>query len=158
MKIDRFLAESPLFAITKTARILEAGLNRALNSEKLSFLHGLVLVAIFFEDPVKVTPSQLAESFSTTRGNMSHCLSLLEARGMVRRQIDPSDARVFRITVRPEGKKSAIRLIARFNSLQKSLEQDIGMPDLRSTLEVITRIELFCSRPDPAGARRAARL
>jgi DNA-binding MarR family transcriptional regulator len=144
MRIGRFLEESPLFAITKAARVLESSLNRALRGEDLTFLQGLVLVAVFFEDPVMVSPSQLAGSFSTTRGNMSHCLSSLEARGLVKRQIDREDARVFRISIRPDGKKRAMRLIRTFDGLQNRLERDMGARNVRQTLANIGRIETLC--------------
>lgn len=144
MKIKSFLEESPLFAITRAARVLEASLNRSLSGEDLTFFQGLVLVAIFFEDPVLVNPSQLAESFSTTRGNMSHCLSSLEARGLVKRQIDPEDARVFRISIRPDGRKRAMRLIRTFDGIQNRLEQEFGAKNVRQTLVNIGRIEMLC--------------
>jgi DNA-binding MarR family transcriptional regulator len=158
MRIGRFLEESPLFAITKAARVLEASLNRALRGEDLTFLQGLVLVAVFFEDPVMVSPSQLAGSFSTTRGNMSHCLSSLEARGLVKRQIDREDARVFRISIRPDGKKRAMRLIRTFDGLQNRLEREIGARNVRQTLANIRRIEALCMAVQPpAGDNPAPR-
>jgi DNA-binding MarR family transcriptional regulator len=154
------LEESPLFAITKAGRILEAGLNRALRRHDLTFLQGLVLVAIFFEDPVMVSPSQLAGSFWTTRGNMSHCLSSLEARGLVKRQVDQQDARVFRISIRPDGRKRAMGLIRAFDGLQNRLEREIGARDLRRTLANIGRIETLClelAAQPPVGNSPASR-
>ncbi len=144
MKIESYLMESPLFAVTKAARALDASLNRALKGEDLTFFQGLVLVAIFFEDPAMASPSQLAEAFSTTRGNMSHCLSSLEARGFVRRQVDQDDARVFRIAIKPEGKKCALRLIRTFDRLQNGLERELGVRKVRETLRSIDRIEALC--------------
>jgi DNA-binding MarR family transcriptional regulator len=146
MKIETFLRESPLFAITKAARILEANLNRALRDEEVSFLQGLVLAAIFFENAASVTPSQLAESFSTTRGNISHCLSSLEARGLVKRQVDPDDARMFRISIRPDGKRRALRLIRSFDAIQNRLERELGAKELCRTLSDIARIEQLSQR------------
>jgi DNA-binding MarR family transcriptional regulator len=144
VRIRSYLEESPVFAITKAARVLEASLNRALRGEDLTFLQGLVLVAVFFEDPVLANPSQLADSFSTTRGNMSHCLSSLEARGLLKRQIDPGDARVFRIAIRPDGKKRAMRLIRTFDGIQNRMEREFGAKDVRQTLANIVRIEALC--------------
>lgn len=141
MRITNYLQESPLFAITKAARILEASLNRALQDEDLTFLQGLVLVAVFLEDPAMVSPSELAEGFSTTRGNMSHCLSSLEARGLVKRQIDPDDARVLRISIRQEGKKRAMRLIRTFDGIQNLMEREFGAKNVSQTLTSIARIE-----------------
>jgi DNA-binding MarR family transcriptional regulator len=156
VRIESYLEESPLFAITKTARIVEASLNRALRSEDLTFHQALTLVAVFFEDPALANPSQLAESFSTTRGNMSHCLSSLEARGLVKRQIDPDDARVFRISIRPDGKKCAMRLIRTFDGIQNRMEQEFGAKNLRQTLASIARIETLCGELAPGRGPGAA--
>jgi DNA-binding MarR family transcriptional regulator len=161
VKIGNFLKQSPLFAITKAARTLEASLNRALRTEEVTFLQGLTLVAVFFESPAMASPSQLAESFSTTRGNMSHCLSALEARGLVKRQIDPDDARVMRIAIRPEGKKRAMRLIRVFDGIQNRLEREFGAKGVSQTLANIARIEtlsleLAARRGAEAGLRPGA--
>ncbi len=53
MKIDKFLTESPVFAITKTARTVEINLARAIENEGLGFSQALVLIAVrkFFDYP-----------------------------------------------------------------------------------------------------------
>jgi DNA-binding MarR family transcriptional regulator len=81
MRIEAFLRESPLFAVTSTARHFESLTTRVLEEVDLRFLEALVLAAIFFEVPRPVRPSSLAETFGTTRGNVSHCVSSLEAKG-----------------------------------------------------------------------------
>jgi DNA-binding MarR family transcriptional regulator len=141
MKIDKFLAESPVFAIAKAARTVEANLNRALRSEGLGFFQGLLLVAVFFEDAGQVSPSQLAASFSTTRGNVSHGLSALEARGFVKRQIDVDDARVLRITIRPEGRRCAMRVMKCFNAVEARIEDELGVAKVGTAIEVMARVE-----------------
>lgn len=141
MKIDKFLAESPVFAIAKAARTVEANLNRTLRSEGLGFFQGLLLVAVFFEEAGRVSPSQLAASFSTTRGNVSHGLSALESRGLVKRQIDSDDARVLRISIRPDGRRCAMRLIKCFNTLEAKIESELGAGQVRAAIAAILRVE-----------------
>ena len=65
---------------------------KALGADDLSFFEGLLLAAIYFETPKPVKPSHLAETFGTTRSNVSHCIASLEAKGLLQRKIDPSDA------------------------------------------------------------------
>jgi DNA-binding MarR family transcriptional regulator len=48
-----------------------------------------------------VKPSYLAETFQTTRGNVSHCISSLEAKGLSRRRIDAEDARALELVLEP---------------------------------------------------------
>lgn len=141
MKIDKFLAESPVFTLVKAARKVETNLNHALKSESLAFFPGLLLIAVFFEETGQVSPSQLATSFSTTRGNVSHGLSTLEARGFVKRQLDADDARVLRISIRPEGRRCAMRLMKCFNTLEDTIEQDLGKARVRATIDAIARVE-----------------
>lgn len=143
MKIDKFLTESPVFAITKTARTVEMNLARAIESEGLGFSQALVLIAVLLEDPNRVSPSRLAESFSTTRGNISHCLSVLESRGFIKRKIDRDDARMLRISIRSEGKQCAMRLISYFNSLENRIEKEIGVKSIQEMLNMLGRIEDF---------------
>src|ERR1700760_908357 len=102
MRIDAFLNESPMFAVNRASRRFEALTAQVLAEDGLSFLEGLVLTAVFFEAPKPVKPSQLADTFETTRGNVSHCISSLEARGLLQRKIDPEDARAYQLTLKPQ--------------------------------------------------------
>jgi DNA-binding MarR family transcriptional regulator len=141
MRIDAFLHESPMFAVSRAARRFEALAARALAADELSFLEGLTLAALFFEAPKAVKPSQLAETFGTTRGNVSHCLSSLEAKGLLQRKIDPEDARAFLLALKPLGKRAALRVIAAFDNLQKEFESEIGKAALAEMLKAIKRLE-----------------
>ena len=141
MRINAFLHESPMFAVSRAARRFEALAGRALAADDLGFLEGLVLAALFFEAPKMVKPSQLAETFGTTRGNVSHCISSLEAKGLLQRKIDPEDARAYQLILKTQGRKCAMRVIAAFDKLQKEFENEIGKPALAETLKSIRRLE-----------------
>ncbi len=84
-----------MFVVNRAARRFESLAGQALSADDLNFLEGLVLSAMFFESPRPVKPSHLADTFGTTRGNVSHCVSSLEAKGLLHRSIDPEDARAF---------------------------------------------------------------
>jgi DNA-binding MarR family transcriptional regulator len=141
MRIDAFLHESPMFAVNRAARRFESLTAKVLAGDSLGFLEGLVLAAIFFEAPQPVTPSQLAETFGTTRGNVSHCVSSLEAKGLLQRRIDPNDARAFHLTLKPQGKRCALRVIGIFDKLQKDFEDEIGKAPLREMLKALRKLE-----------------
>lgn len=141
MRIDAFLHESPMFTINRAARRFDSLAAHSLASDGLSFLEGLVLAAVFFDEPECITPSQLAETFGTTRGNVSHCISSLEAKGLVQRVIDPADARSYLLALKPPGKKCALRVIRAFDKLQAQFETEVGKTALRDTLTVIRRLE-----------------
>jgi DNA-binding MarR family transcriptional regulator len=141
MRIDAFLKQSPMFAVTRAARRFEALSAATLAEDGLSFLEGLMLAAIFFESPGAVKPSQLAEAFATTRGSISHCLSALEAKGLVQRRIDPEDARAYLLTLKTSGKRCAMRVIAAFDRLQKQFESGVGKKNLAEMLRVLRELE-----------------
>jgi DNA-binding MarR family transcriptional regulator len=141
MRIDAFLHESPMFTIGRAARRFDSLAAQTLAADNLSFLEGLVLAAIFFETPRLIKPSLLAETFGTTRGNMSHCISSLEAKGLLQRKIDPVDARAYLLALRPQGRRCALRVISAFDSLQKEFEKETGKAALSETLRTIRRLE-----------------
>jgi DNA-binding MarR family transcriptional regulator len=131
-----------MFAVSRAARRFEALASRALAEDDLSFLEGLTLAALFFEAPKLVKPSQLAETFGTTRGNVSHCLSSLEGKGLLQRRIDPEDARAYQLALKPQGKRCALRVIGALDKLQKGFETEIGMAALSEMLKAIRKLEL----------------
>ena len=145
MRIDAFLRESPMFAVNRAARRFEALASRVLAADNLGFLEALVLAALFFEAPRQVKPSQLAETFATTRGNLSHCISSLETKGLLQRKIDPQDARAYLLTLKPQGKRCALRVIAALDRMQKEFESEIGKTNLAEMLKSIRKLEARAS-------------
>lgn len=141
MKIEAYLDQSPLFVVSRAARRFEIHLAQLLKEEQVSFLEALVLVSILFEEPKAVSPSRLAETFSTTRGNISHCVSSLEAKGMLLRKIDPQDARAFCLSLKPQGRKLGMQLIRTFDHLQKIFEKSAGISSMQAALGTIRKIE-----------------
>ena len=141
MRIEAFLRESPMFAVNRAARRFESLAARVLAADSLGFLESLVLAALFFEATRPVKPSQLAETFSTTRGNLSHCIPSLEAKGLLQRKIDPQDARAYLLTLKPQGKRCALRVIAALDSLQKDFESEIGKTSLAEMLKSLRKLE-----------------
>ena len=130
-----------MFAINRAARRFDALANETLADEGLGFMEGLVLAAICLENPQLVKPSELADTFATTRSNVSHCVSALEGKGLVRRTTDPRDARVFLLTLRPHGRRTAMRVIAALDRLQRRFEQEIGKNALKQMLESLGKLE-----------------
>jgi DNA-binding MarR family transcriptional regulator len=146
MRIDAFLRESPMFAVNRSARHFETLTVQALAEDGLGFLEGLTLATIFFEAPRAIKPSQLADSFETTRGNISHCISSLEAKGFVQRRIDPEDARAYQLTLKPQGKRCALRVIAAFDRLQRQFETAVGKTALKEMLKTLDKLENISAR------------
>src|SRR6201996_1231866 len=141
MRIEAFLRESPMFAVKRAARGFDALAAQAFAAYGLGFMEGLVLAAIFFEAPKPIKPSGLADTFTTTRGNISHAVSSLESKGLVERAIDPEDARGYLLTLKPQGKRCALRVIAAFDKMQRGFEQAVGKTALAHALVTIRTLE-----------------
>ncbi|HZY62550.1 MAG TPA: MarR family transcriptional regulator [Edaphobacter sp.] len=146
MRIESFLRQSPVFQVNRGARRMETALNRILAAESVTFFEALVLAALFFEKKGGIKPSDLAETFQTTRGNVSHCLSSLEAKGLVRRRIDSNDARAFRLTLLPAGRRRAARVAGILDRMQSHLETIIGAVKLETMVQQLCAVEELCSR------------
>jgi DNA-binding MarR family transcriptional regulator len=146
VRIETFLDHSPMFAISRAGRRAESLASRLLAQDELNFLEGLVLAALFLEAPRAVKPSTLAETFCTSRSNVSHCLSSLEARTLIQRRIDPEDARAYSIVLKPAGKRAALRVIAAFDAMQRRYEEEVGKPALRQMLEIVRCLDVLSTR------------
>jgi DNA-binding MarR family transcriptional regulator len=140
MKIAKYLQQSPVFAINAAYEAQIPRINRQLKEDGLNLLQGLVLTALFFEEKNDVGPSQLAEVFRTSRGNMSHILSHLESCGYLRRALHEGDARRFRIELKSEGRRKALGLIRFYDRLQNQFEKKLGESFCQKTVAGIHSI------------------
>lgn len=145
MRIESFLTQSPVFQINHSARRIDALLNRILRGEEVTFFESLILAAIFFEKKGGIKPSELAETFQTTRGNVSHCISSLEAKGLVRRRIDPEDARALQLMLLPAGRKRAARVVGILDRMQGQFEGMMGKSGMEALLRQLFIVESLCS-------------
>lgn len=144
MRIESFLRESPMFSATVLARRFELLARRLFADDELNFLEALILSTLFFESSGVVKPSDLASTFGTTRGNVSHSVSSLEAKGLVQRRIHPGDARAYHLTLRPQGRRAAIRVIGALDRLQRRFEEEVGKGALDSALRVMHALGSVC--------------
>src|SRR6266702_1191343 len=151
MRIEAFLRQSPIVQTSRIARRMEASLNLVLKEEEVTAFEALVLAANFFERRGEIKPSGLAEAFETTRSNVSHCISSLEAKGLVQRKIDPEDARAVQVVLRPQGKRQAVRVVGILDRMQRQFEQGIGAAKLEAMIGQMSEVEELCSRVAEAG-------
>jgi DNA-binding MarR family transcriptional regulator len=106
-----------------------------LKAEGVNLMQGLLLTALLFEDSETTTPSQIAAIFQTSRANVSHMVSHLEARGWVKRTVNKNDARQFHLTLKPEGRKLALRLVKFYDQVQNRIEETMGAVRSRRLVE-----------------------
>lgn len=135
MKINKYLQQSPIFALNAAYEAVIPKLNKKMKVDHLNLLQGLVLTALLFEERTDINPSTLAEIFQTSRGNMSHILSELEYRGYIKRVISEKDARGFKIELKAEGKRKALSLIKFYDQLQSHFEKSMGPQRCQKTVD-----------------------
>lgn len=136
-----------MFTVIRASRRFESLAARVLSGDKIGFLEALVLASLFFEAPRHVKPSELASTFGVTRGSVSHCLTSLEVKGLVQRKIDAEDARVYLLSLKPQGKRCALRVIAALDRLQRAFEDELGKAALGEMLGALRRLDsLFAAK------------
>jgi DNA-binding MarR family transcriptional regulator len=146
MRIESFLKQSPIFQANRIARKMEASMNRVLQAEQLTLFEAMILAAIFLEKKGVIKPSSLAEAFQTTRANVSHCVSSLEAKALLQRTIDPEDARAFQLTLQRQGRRRAVRVVAILDRTQRQFEETFGVTKLEGMLAQMCAVEELCAR------------
>ena len=145
MRIEAYLQQSPVCEINRAFRRIDQHLTRLLRPTGLHFVEALVISCILFEEPATVTPSLLADTFAMTRGNISHCIASLEAKGLLSRQVDAEDARVFHLRLKPAGRKCAMQVVSTLDRLQRTFENKIASPELQGAIRMIRVVEELCA-------------
>ena len=118
-----------------------------LKGEGLSVFEAMMLAAIFFEKRGEIKPLGAGGGLSRrrARGNVSHCISSLEAKGLVERRIDPEDARAFQLMLKPQGRRRAVRVVGILDRMQRGIEEAMGVARLEGMLGQMKVVEELCS-------------
>jgi len=77
---------------------------------------------------------------------VSHCISSLEAKGLVRRKIDTEDARAVQLILSPSGRRRAARTVGILDRMQSRFEQEIGATTLERMLREMAAVEKLCQQ------------
>jgi len=143
MRIEKFLASSPLFSLYQAYDQVLGDFQARLKAEGVHFLQALIVTGLFFEErPVR--PGELAESLRSSRSNISHAIRGLERAGLIARESSTlhRDARAYYLTLTRAGRKKAGRLIKLLDSVQDQIEAAGGRdltPELRRFVQTYQR-------------------
>lgn len=141
MKIQQYVSNSLILAIGSNYDTVWRDLNLRLKKERCNLLQAVILISIFFEERETVTPSRLAQCFRTSRGNISHSVSHLEREGFLKRTLDAGDARSYKLVLKPEGKKAALRLIRIMDDLEGYFERQLGTQAVQATITSMNAVQ-----------------
>ncbi|MCB0411206.1 MAG: MarR family transcriptional regulator [Bdellovibrionales bacterium] len=146
MKIEKYLSQSPIFALYRTQGALIDNLQRVLMKEDVHLLQGLILTALFFEER-DVRPFEISSAFQVSKSNLSHALRGLEKKGFLKRSMHSTDARGYLFNLTSQGKKKALNLVKLFDEIQDELEKKMGVRSFRDFVQNLeTLIKVYNSR------------
>lgn len=136
MKIKKFLSQSPIFSFYLAASEVVEDFQKNLVKHEVHFLQGLILTALFFEDRL-VRPFELSQDFQVERSTLSHAIRGLEKKAWIKREIHPTDARGYGLSLTASGRRKALALVKVFDQVQTGIEENFGSRKLREAVESI---------------------
>lgn len=86
------------------------------------------------------TPARLARAFQLTKGAITNTVQRLEARGFVRLDPDPDDARSKFVRLTPDGQRARDAALARLAPLIRSLVEAAPDLDFAAALPFLARL------------------
>ena len=98
----------------------------------------LTMIAI---DPERATGHELAAQLNVSVATMSGLVDRLVEHGMVSRGEDPSDRRVRRLTVTPEGSATIRSLLSSAGTMQTPVLRRLAIEDLRALVQGILALD-----------------
>jgi DNA-binding MarR family transcriptional regulator len=130
-----------LSRVTRLARHLDRQRSAVFARHDLQTWSFDVLSALRRSDaPHHLSPGQLLAQTLVTSGTMTNRLDHLEARGLVRRRTDPSDARSVRVQLTAAGARrvdgALVDLVARENAILGTLDDD----ERRTLADLLRRV------------------
>lgn len=127
MKIEKYLKDSPVFALYDASNALTSSLNSHLKKEEISFIQGLVLVAVLLDEKNQITPGEISKGLGISKTSLSQILSNLESRGFLKRIIKEDDARSLSLSLTSQGLKKANKIVKFLDSFELDLEKKVNL-------------------------------
>ncbi len=137
MKIENYLNQSPVFAITSAFERINQEFQNQFLEKKISLYQGLLLVSLFFEEE-GVLPTDLARTFRTSKSRVSHIISKLEAEKLISRNYDDQDRRKCRIQITDKGRSYSQNLIRFFDKIQNDFEDTFDEKERQTFFKGLT--------------------
>lgn len=151
---DERRAWAPLTAVLELLPPrLDAQLQR---DDELTHFDYVALSALSFAPDRRMRMSELASSTNATLSRLSHAISRLEKRGLVRREPTPDDARATDVHLTADGRRKVIKATPSHVENVRALVLDALDADQQQQLHDISMAVL--ERLDPEGRMLASRL
>lgn len=123
MKFQAFMKRSLLMQTHQEYHRHFLPLTSELRNKGVNLNEALILLATFFEQNQRVTPSQLQDILFLPKDQISHALRSLEKKSLTERRISETDQRQRLISTTEKGRKVSQLLIKDFDHYEDRLER-----------------------------------
>ena len=145
------------FLITDTARLLRAGFDRAVASESLGITPGEARTLAHVARAGPVRQAALAERMGLEAMTLSTYVDRLEERGLVLREVDPTDRRAKLVTMTPLAAEVLPRIRAVGEAVRKEAEAGIAPKDWAVFLATLKKLrDNLCEKRQETTRTRSA--
>lgn len=103
------------------------------------------VVLLTLGEGAALSQTELAERTATDRNTLRAMLLLLERAGVIHRKPNPSDRRVWRVSLTPLGRKTLQQSWRQSESLRQELSQTLPGGDVKSLVELLRSLTLALS-------------
>lgn len=125
--------------LMSTARLIREAFDARLKPLDLNLTQASLLA--YVAEFGATTQTRLAEQIGTRRAAMGSVVDGLERRGLVERQPDPDDRRVWRIDISDDGRALAKQIVEVDEVLRGELRHGIGREERQALSWVLTRLQ-----------------
>jgi MarR family transcriptional regulator for hemolysin len=131
--------------IAMTAKQTREWIDRVMTEHGASLTTWIVLQHALQAEPPGFSQRELAEGMQIGGPALVRHLDRLEAEGLVRRQPDPHDRRVTRVSITPRGKKKFEQLAVVARELDDDISSVITARERTTLLSALARIEALAA-------------
>jgi DNA-binding MarR family transcriptional regulator len=132
-------------------RLLERGLRQELSALEVEMWEFEMLLALRRSPCMRSSAGALLHETKVTSGAITNRLSRLEGRGWIQRDVDPTDRRQVLVTLTPDGRVQADKLIAAKNGAEGRFFAGMPRETLQSLSEDLRTLLATVEQGDPTG-------
>jgi DNA-binding MarR family transcriptional regulator len=140
LKLEKFFNESATISVIVNGIRLQKQMNKALSEYALNLNQALILMAIFFEPEKLIRSQELINLIPTTKGNISHCTSSLEAQKLIIRNPVENDLRGFEFSLTAKGHKTCLSLVKFFDEVETTCDKQFSAAKLKEFISTASKI------------------
>ena len=136
MKIEKFVNESILFSLLKSADHIRSRINHSLEGQEINFYQSLILISLYTDSKSKLEPSDFVYAFSISKSIVSQSLTKLEELKLIKRSVNEVDARRTTLLLTPKGGKKSLSIMGILHELDNEMESSLKKSEVKELLSL----------------------